>query len=148
MKLHPIISLLIVFMIPACSATQNAQKDEGLAGSSWHLVAFHSMDDSQGTTRADDPTKYTLTFNANGKATLRLDCNRATGSWQSTPSADGNSGSLKFGSIASTRAFCPPPSMGEKLARDLDYVRSYLLKEGRLYLSLMADAGIYEWQPE
>jgi len=26
-------------------------------------------------------------------------------------------------------------------------VRSYLLKDGRLYLSLMADGGVYEWRP-
>jgi para-nitrobenzyl esterase len=33
------------------------------------------------------------------------------------------------------------------VARDLGYVRSYRLKNGRLYLSLMADGGIYEWRP-
>ena len=27
------------------------------------------------------------------------------------------------------------------------YVRSYLLEDGKLYLSLMADGGIYEWAP-
>ncbi|MCU0812246.1 MAG: hypothetical protein MUE59_14660, partial [Thiobacillaceae bacterium] len=32
-------------------------------------------------------------------------------------------------------------------ARDLAHVRSYLLKDGKLYLSLMADGGIYEWAP-
>ena len=35
----------------------------------------------------------------------------------------------------------------ERVARDLGHVRSYLLKDGRLFLSLMADGGIYEWQP-
>ena len=32
-----------------------------------------------------------------------------------------------------------------KVARDLGQVRSYLLKGGKLFLSLMADGGIYEW---
>ncbi len=27
------------------------------------------------------------------------------------------------------------------------YVRSYTLKEGNLYLAVMADGGIYEFQP-
>jgi hypothetical protein len=31
--------------------------------------------------------------------------------------------------------------------RDLAYVRSYLLKDGKLYMSLMADGGVYEWAP-
>jgi len=35
----------------------------------------------------------------------------------------------------------------QRIARDLGYVRSYLLKDGKLYLSLMADGGVYEWQP-
>lgn len=32
----------------------------------------------------------------------------------------------------------------ERIARDLAHVRGSLLKEGRLYLALMADGGIYE----
>jgi heat shock protein HslJ len=147
-KLNLVICLLMGFMVHACATTQHQQKPVALAGTSWQLVSFQSMDDSQGTTAVDDSGKYTLTFSEDGKAALRLDCNRGIGSWESTPSADGSSGTLKFGPLAVTRALCPPPSLGEKLARDLDYVRSYLLKDGRLYLSLMADAGIYEWHAE
>ena len=148
MKLNLMSCLLIMFVLSACAPIQDKQEVMELTNTSWQLVSFQSMDDSQGTTLVEVPEKYTLTFSADGKVVLRLDCNRGTGSWQSTASADGNSGTLKFGPIASTRAFCPPPSMGDKLARDLGYVRSYLLKEGRLYLSLMADAGIYEWRAE
>lgn len=32
------------------------------------------------------------------------------------------------------------------MLRDLPHVRTYLLKDGKLYLSLMADAGS-EWRP-
>jgi para-nitrobenzyl esterase len=35
----------------------------------------------------------------------------------------------------------------ERLGRDLPYVRSYVLKAGHLHLSLMADGGIYEFEP-
>jgi heat shock protein HslJ len=105
------------------------------------------MDDAQGTTRIADPTLYTVSFGADGRVALRLNCNRATGSWQATPAADGMSGSLGFGVLAGTRALCPPPSLDEKLLRDLAYVRGYLLRDGQLHMSLMADAGIYSWQP-
>jgi hypothetical protein len=50
--------------------------------------------------------------------------------------------------IGVTRALCPPPSMDERIARDMDFVRGVLLREGRLSLSLMADAGIYIWEPQ
>lgn len=66
------------------------------------------------------------------------------GTWQAE-SAGG--GSLSFGRIASTRALCPPPHLDERVVRDLAYVRGYLLKDGKLFMSLMADGGIYEWHP-
>jgi putative lipoprotein len=42
---------------------------------------------------------------------------------------------------------CPPGSLHDQMVRQLPYVRSYILREGRLYLSLMADGGIYEFEP-
>lgn len=146
MKLHIAFSLLLVMLTAACATTPNKPASFEFTNTSWQLVTFQSMDDQQGTTRIDDPARFTITFNSDGSASLRLDCNRGTGSWQSTPSTSGNSGTLKFGPIAATRALCPPPHFDEKLARDLGHVRSYFIKGNRLYMSLMADAGIYEWQ--
>jgi membrane-bound inhibitor of C-type lysozyme len=42
---------------------------------------------------------------------------------------------------------CPPGSLNDRIARDLGYVRSYVMKDGHLFLSLMADGGIYEFEP-
>ena len=67
--------------------------------------------------------------------------------YQVKPAGDGSSGALGFGPLAATRAMCPPPHLDERIARDLVHVRSYLLKDGKLYLSLLADGGIYEWAP-
>jgi len=121
--------------------------DSPIAGTRWQLVEIQSMDDAIGTTRPDDPTLYTLAFGADGQAAMRLNCNRATGSWQATPSGDGASGGLAFGPLAATQALCPPPSLDERVARDMAFVRGYLLRDGRLALSLEADAAIYLWEP-
>jgi len=118
-----------------------------LAGTQWELVAIQSMDDAQGTTRIDEPDRITASFAVDGRASLRLDCNRGTASWEATPSADGSSGTLRFGPIAATRAMCPPPHLDERVVRDLAYARSYLFKDGKLFISLMADGGTYEWRP-
>lgn len=117
-----------------------------LEGSSWRLVEIRSMDDARGTTRPDDPAKYTLAFGDDGRLSARLDCNRGNGPWRHEP-ADPASGSLAIGPLATTKALCPPPTLGDRLARDLGDVRSYLLRDGRLHLSLMADAGILVWEP-
>jgi len=106
------------------------------------------MDDSIGTLRADDPSLYTMRLNADGTVTMRLHCNRAHGAWSAEPSADVSNGRFELGPLAVTRALCPPPSLDERVAADAQYIRSYLLRDGRLYLSLMADAGIYAWEPD
>ncbi len=118
-----------------------------LAGTAWELVAIQSMDDAQGTTRIAKPETFTVHFVADGHASLRIDCNRGTTTWKITPSQESSSGSLEFGLLATTRAMCPPGSQDQRVLRDLPHVRSYMLKDGNLYLSLMADGGIYEWRP-
>jgi len=118
-----------------------------LAGTRWRLVEIQSMDDTIGTTRPSDRNLYTLDLNVDGRAALRLNCNRGVGQWSAQPIANGAEGNFAIGPVAMTRALCPPPSLDERIARDMDYVRSFLLKDGRLYLSLMADGGIYVWEP-
>jgi hypothetical protein len=36
--------------------------------------------------------------------------------------------------------------MDTQIARDAQYVRTYVLRDGRLYLNLMADGGNYVWE--
>jgi para-nitrobenzyl esterase len=74
---------------------------------------------------------------------MRLDCNRGAGTWKSL-----DSGQLQFGPLATTRALCSPGSLYDRLVQDMEHVQSYVLKGGRLYLSLMADGGIYEFERE
>ncbi|HRK38986.1 MAG TPA: MliC family protein [Burkholderiaceae bacterium] len=126
---------------------QHTDKPAALMGSSWELVAIQSMDDAQRTTRIAKPEAFTVSFSADGRANLRIDCNRGNAFWKATSSTDPASGSLDFGPLATTKKLCPPGSHDQKVLRDLPFVRSYLIKDGKLYMSLMADGGIYEWQP-
>jgi heat shock protein HslJ len=116
-----------------------------LAGTEWRLVEFQSMDDAQGTTRPSEGSLYTMWLHGDGTVTMQLNCNRATGTWSAEPGAGAASGRFEFGPLAATRALCPPPSMDESIVAQSSYVRSYLLKDERLHLSLMADGGIYVW---
>lgn len=120
----------------------------GLAGTRWRLRSFQSMDDAVGTLWTDDPNKYLLALNADGSATLLLNCNRANGSWKSEAGASGQSGTFQLDALTATKALCPPPSMDAQILAQSQYIRGYLRKDGKLYLSLMADGGIYEWEPQ
>lgn len=139
--------LLSVLTLLAGCAGKPVAPAASLAGTAWQLESIQSMDDAQGTLQVEDGSRFTLTFGNDGRAALRLDCNRGHGSYTAEPAADGISGSLTFGPLATTRALCPPPHLDERVARDLSYVRSYLLKDGKLFLSLMADGAIYQWTP-
>ncbi|HEX9189559.1 MAG TPA: META domain-containing protein, partial [Vicinamibacteria bacterium] len=110
-------------------------------------VEIRSMDDAVGTKRPADPSLYTMRLNADGTVNLRLNCNRATGTWSAEPSAEPSNGRFTFGPLAMTRALCPPPSLDETIAAHSPFIRGYFLKDGRLSLSLMADGGIWLWEP-
>jgi heat shock protein HslJ len=42
---------------------------------------------------------------------------------------------------------CPPGSLHDRIVKQWPYVRSYVMKDGHLFVSLMADGGIYEFEP-
>lgn len=120
----------------------------GLAGTAWQLVEYRSMNDAIGTVEPEDPEAYTITFDEDGTVAMRLNCNRGTGLYEISGEESDRSGSLELGPIATTKALCPPPSMDERIAADIPYMTGWFLDdEGRLAISLMADAGIYLWEP-
>jgi len=131
------LATLLLALLAGCAELASAGD---LGGTSWQLVRFQGGDGKVLT--PDEKTKYTLAFNADGTFAARLDCNRGRGSWAS-PAAR----RLEFGPMALTRAMCPPESLHDQIVRQLPFVRSYLIRDGHLFLSLMADGGIYEFEP-
>lgn len=111
-----------------------------LAGTSWRLVRFQGGDGK--TLIPSDPAKYTFEFGADGRLAVRIDCNRGRGTWKSP-----GRGQLAFGPMAMTRVGCPPDPFTDRLGRDVGLLRSYVLRNGHLFLSLMADGGTYEFAP-
>lgn len=111
-----------------------------LAGTSWQLVKFQGGDDT--TLTPDDRSKYTIEFESGGRLFARVDCNRGRGTWKSS---DPNQ--IAFGPLALTRATCPAGSLHDQIVKQRENIRSYVVKEGHLFLSLMLDGGIYEFEP-
>ena len=42
---------------------------------------------------------------------------------------------------------CPEGSLHDQIAKQWTFVRSFVIKDGHLFQSLMADDGIYEFAP-
>jgi len=118
---------------------RSSQAPMSLAGTTWQLVKFEGGD---GIVRAPaDRSRYTIAFEPEGRLSARIDCNRGRGTWTS----DGSS--LTFGPMALTRAMCPPDSLHDQIVTHWEHIRSYVFRDGHLFLSLMADGGIYEFEP-
>jgi heat shock protein HslJ len=114
-----------------------------LDGTSWQLVELRSPN-SASIVRPGDPTKYELTFGADGSLAMLLDCNRGTGRWSAEPQA------IAYGQItitggAMTRAMCPPGSLDTRIAQEIGNVRTYSIQGDRLTLALASNGGSQIW---
>lgn len=133
---------------PAAPAAQPAPPEPGvpsgtqpaLGASSWRLVKIMSMDDTTHT--PNDPSLYTLEFLDDGSMRVKADCNMGTGSWTSA-----SPGQLEFGVIAATQAECGPDSLHDTYMAQFQWVRSYVMENGHLFLATMADGSIIEFEP-
>jgi para-nitrobenzyl esterase len=135
------LALAFLASLAGCAPMASPSSQERLAGTSWRLVKFQGGDDT--VLRPDDRSSYTLAFAADGVVSMRIDCNRGRGGWKSV-----GAGQIEFGPMAITRAACPPGSLHDQIVRQLPYVRSYVIKGGHLFLSLMADSGVYEFESD
>jgi len=111
-----------------------------LAGTSWRLVNIQSMDDNNYA--PSDPSRYALEFDPDGAVRIKADCNSGTGAWTSE-----SPGQLQFAPIAATQAECGPESLHDRYMSQFQWVRSYVMKDGHLYLATMADGSIIEFEP-
>ena len=131
----------------ALAACGSASAADPLTGTTWHLTGITSMaPDEEPDTTLDDPSLYSVAFGDDGRASFLVHCNRGSSTWHAEASAPG-SGSLTFGPLALTRMYCPQPSADTKVAAALGRVRSYLISDGKLHLSLEADGGVMNWDP-
>jgi len=146
MKTNPsrmILQLMIVAITFAGVNTfANGQRSGGnpLSGTSWQLVKFQGPDERIFT--PDDKSKYTITFNSNGRVVAKVDCNRASSTWRVNAK-----GELQFGSWSRTSARCSAGSLHDQIVREGAAVRNFTIKDGHLFLSGMDAGGYYELEP-
>jgi para-nitrobenzyl esterase len=136
-----LMSSILVFMTLAPAAFGQPPSPAAVAalgGTQWQLVVFRGGDGE--VVKPDDGLKYTLAFDASGQVAARIDCNRGRGAWMST-----GPGHIEFGPLALTRALCPADSLHDRIVRQWNSVRSYSIKDGHLFLGLIADGGVYEF---
>jgi heat shock protein HslJ/membrane-bound inhibitor of C-type lysozyme len=135
-------AVIAALLVPANAIVRGAAPigPGSLAGTAWQLVQIQGSDDRVVT--PETRSNYTVTFKAGGEVSVRIDCNWGRGTWKSP-----GPNQLLLGPLAITRATCAPGSLHDRILKDWNYVRSFVIKDGHLFLSLMADGGVYEFEP-
>jgi heat shock protein HslJ len=131
-------TILARFAVPGPSVAPSVAAP-GLAGTSWRFVKFHRPD---GAGLENDPASYTLDFRKNGNLAAAIGCHRAQSTWRASGRSD-----LQITALALSGARCSSGPLHDHLVRNLGSVRSYTIRSGHLFLSLMGDAGVYELEP-
>lgn len=116
-----------------------AAMDNELTDITWQWIETAYGNDS--LVASKDPSRYTLTFNADGTLTAQVDCNGGSGAY----TLDG--ASLTFGPLVTTRMGCPADTQDGLFSKDLATVGSYVIEDGHLFLSLVMDGGTMEFAP-
>ena len=103
-----------------------------LTGTTWQWVSLTTPVEQ---TAVSDPTRYTITFNDDGTAAIKADCNNVVASY----TADGGSLSILPG--PSTLAACPEDSLGDQFVANLSNAAIYFFRDGELFMDMFADGG-------
>lgn len=120
-RIYPLL-LFIGLLLPSCdSGTSVTPTDVA-----WQLTSFR-ISDMQVPVLS--PTSYTLRFNTDGTVNIKADCNLCNGGYQAQGS------SLRMGTLACTRAFCPPPSFSDRYIAALSSATSFERRGGELMVT-------------
>jgi len=103
-----------------------------LTGTTWQWIETATPVE---TVAVADPTRYTLTFNEDGTAAIKADCNQVTATYMA------DSGTLSVVPGASTLALCPEDSQGTAFVTALSSAATYFFQDGFLYIDQFASAG-------
>ena len=126
----------LVLVILAAGCTSGPE----LTGVTWRWTSLEENEPS-GISVVPNPENYTLTFEADGALSLKLDCNMGGGTYQ----LDGTGLTIELG--MTTLAFCGEESLDTQFTSLLAQVDGYALEEGSLILRYGAGAGRMVFNP-
>ena len=110
------IPVALVAALAAAGCKTDPVSPSDLMGATWQLTSF--QDGTSSAVAVADPTRYTLGFGSDGRATVKSDCNSCGGAY----SLDG--AAFRMGPLACTRAFCGTASLDPAYPAALDKARA------------------------
>jgi hypothetical protein len=124
-----LVPITVVSLLSAIGTTASAQSNRATVG-----VFAARTQASQSTTAGLTGTSWQLVKIQSGDGTTL------------TPD-DRSKYTIEFGALALTRAKCAAGSLHDQIVKQWSFIRSFVTKDGHLFLALMADGGTYEFEP-
>ncbi len=110
----------------ACADSESSDGSR-LQGTEWRLVSLVRPDGRQ--VSVGDPSRFTVSFVADGSALARADCNSCFGSWSASGSA------LSMGPIGCTKMYCGDESLDRDYLAALGKAKSFEIDGDNLTIS-------------
>lgn len=85
--------------------------------------------------------KYIVAFGDHGSLSALVGCQRGRGTWKVSGRSD-----LMFGPLGLASSRCASDPVSSRVIADWRRVQSYVVRNGHLFLSLMGDGGVYEFE--
>jgi heat shock protein HslJ len=129
------IAALFTLAEPRMPSARSAQPPDrsALTGVVWQWQHTITNTDS---VAPDDPSRYTIEFQSDGRVNVRADCNRGGGTYSVTDNR------LTFGPIAVTLIGCPAGSLDSQFLRQLDDTGPFATDSGRLFIGLKSSVAV------
>lgn len=130
--------------LSGCKTVPDGENFPGheLTRNTWNLVEIVHRNSPPIKLSATQQARHQLQFNRDGTLSMTLDCNRGNADWTASVPQTGG-GTLVIGQVASTRAFCPPPSYGEDMAADLPSAQGYTIIQGGRMVNISTRHSVY-----
>jgi heat shock protein HslJ len=125
---------LFVVLAIALAACGAGSSTSSLTGTTWQWTAMQETAPAHQSV-VPDPQNYTITFNTDGTAAIKADCNNVTATYITS----GSSLTLTLG--ASTLMYCGDASQDTLYLASLGKVSSYAIENGQLQLIFPNDGG-------
>lgn len=91
---------------------------------------------------AAEPSRYTISLNADGGVTVQFDCNRGNGSYEVA------NNQITFGAFAVTRMACTDDTQDAIFMSQLGQITSYFVQDDQLFLEMPVDGGTMRFQAQ
>ncbi len=134
-KIYVIFLLLALALILTGCKRFFKSSTQDITGTVWQWTAMQETTPASQSV-VPDPQNYTITFDTNGSAVIKADCNNVDGKYKAN-----KKGKMTIKLGASTLAACGPNSQDTVYLNSLSKVDSYAIVNGQLQLSFPNGGG-------